>query len=82
VDFSAQVVRLEPGTTKNGEGRSFPFATFPELAELLRKQRDVTTAVERARGCIVPWVFHRAGRPVRSFRKAWAKACAEAGVPG
>ncbi|HEY2955520.1 MAG TPA: tyrosine-type recombinase/integrase [Candidatus Eisenbacteria bacterium] len=82
VDFSAQVVRLEPGTTKNGEGRSFPFETFPELAGLLRKRRDRTAAVERALGRIVPWVFNRVGKPVKSFRKAWAKACAAAGVPG
>jgi integrase len=27
-------------------------------------------------------VFQRAGRPIGSFRKAWAKACTAAGVPG
>jgi integrase len=31
-----------------------------------------------------PWalVFHRAGHPVGDFRKAWAAACAAAGVAG
>ena len=82
VDFEAGVVRLEPGMTKNGEGRTFPFATFPQLADLLREQRERTTAFEKAGGRIVPWVFHREGKPVGSFRKAWATACAAAGVPG
>ena len=31
---------------------------------------------------IVPWLFHRSGRPIADFRKAWATACAAAGVPG
>src|SRR5262249_28210282 len=70
------------GTTKNDEGRIFPFATFPQLADLLRGQRERTTAFERASGRIVPWVFHRGGKSVGSFRKAWVSACAAAGVPG
>src|SRR5207245_1139427 len=36
VDFTAGVVRLEPGSTKNGEARTFPFAALPPLATLLR----------------------------------------------
>ena len=40
VDFSAGTVRLEPGTTKNDEGRVFPFGVLPELANLLRTQWD------------------------------------------
>jgi integrase len=31
VDVAAGTVRLEPGTTKNDEGRVFPFAVLPEL---------------------------------------------------
>ena len=31
---------------------------------------------------IVPWVFHREGRPIKDFRKAWMNACTTAGVPG
>jgi len=82
VDFGAKVVRLEPGTTKNGEGRTFPFASFPQLGELLHDQRERTTTFEHAHGCIVPWVFHRSGKPIHGFRKAWTNACTEAGVPG
>lgn len=82
VDFSAAVVRLEPGTTKNDEGRTFPFKTYPALASLLQSQREHTTAVERARATIIPWVFHRNGRPIRSIQTTWVDACKVAGVPG
>jgi integrase len=37
VDMQAGVARLEPGTTKNGKGREFPFAR--ELRTLLEAQR-------------------------------------------
>ena len=36
-------MRVEPNTTKNGEGRTFPFAPLPALGELLRRQREMTT---------------------------------------
>lgn len=31
VDFEAGTVHLDPGTTKNSEGRTFPFSTLPPL---------------------------------------------------
>lgn len=83
VDFSSQTVRLEPGSTKNGEGRTFPFGTFPELAALLTEQREATRHLERAAGKLVPWVFHhRGGQEIRDFYSAWRIACRAAGVPG
>ena len=36
---------------------------------------------KKAHGRICSWVFHRNGRPIKSFRKAWQEACAAAGVP-
>jgi integrase len=81
IDFSGGAVRLEPGTTKNDEGRTFPFRSFPALHALLLRQRQETTALEQT-GRIVPWVFHNAGRPIRDFRVAWQSACRRAGVPG
>ncbi|MFN7971342.1 MAG: tyrosine-type recombinase/integrase [Acidobacteriota bacterium] len=80
VDLGAGIVRLEPHTTKNDEGRIFPTAALPPLARLLAEQRRRTDAVERERGVIVPWVFHRNGRRIHAFRKAWKLACASGGV--
>ncbi len=80
VDFKGGVVRLEPGTTKNREARTFPM--FPELRSLLEAQRAYTDRIQREQGRIIPWVFHRQGTPIRSFRKAWVKACLKAGQPG
>lgn len=81
VDFSAGTVRLEPGTTKNDEGRVFPFAVLPELADLLREQWALTMDYQFTTGQAVRWVFHRKGRPIKDFRKAWKEACKAAGVP-
>lgn len=69
-------------TSKNEEGRTFPFATYPQLGNLLREQRHRTLDVERRTGSIVPWVFHRDGKQMKSFRTAWNNACEAAGVPG
>lgn len=81
VDFSAGTVRLEPATTKNDEGRVFPFAVLPALAELLRKQWARTMDYQFTTGQAVKWAFHRKGRPIKDFRKAWNVACKAAGVP-
>jgi integrase len=82
VDFGAGTVRLEPGTTKNREGRSFPFTALPSLERLLIEQRERTDEVERRTAAIVPWVFHRAGKPIRTMRRAWKGAGERAGIPG
>jgi integrase len=79
VDFEAGTVRLEPGATKNDEGRLFPFRALPPLATLLEAQRAETTALERAQGRIIPSVFHRDGEPIHDFRGAWEAACVAAG---
>ena len=71
---------MEPGETKNGEGRMFPLT--PGLRAVLERQRERTTALEQAQGRIIPWVFHRNGEPIRDLRIAWGKACKDAGLPG
>jgi len=47
VDFTAGVVRLDVGSTKNREGRTFPFQALPALKALLERQR-VENAHRRA----------------------------------
>jgi integrase len=79
VDWHARVVRLEPGVAKNREGRSFPFTRA--LVALLEAQQAAQTRLE-AQGVICPYVFHRQGQRIRTFRRAWLSACRQAGVPG
>jgi integrase len=80
VSFDGDSVRLEPGTTKNDEGRTFPFTD--DLRALLEEQRARTEEVQRQTGQIVPYVFHRRGKPIKDFRGAWDTACRGAGIPG
>ena len=80
VDFVAGRVRLEPGTTKNRQGRESPLTR--ELRSLLDGQRAHTDAVQKARGAIIPHVFHRKGEPIRWFYDSWRSACTNAGHPG
>jgi len=79
VDLKAGIIRIE--TSKNDEPRTLPFKVLPDLAALIERQRERTSAVEQARGVIVRHVFHRDGKPVRSFRRAWLSACTAAGLP-
>lgn len=74
VDLLERVVRLEPGTTKNDEGRLIPLASA--LYETLKFQRGVRDAKYPA----CPWVFFRAGERIRDFREAWEAACRKAGL--
>ena len=80
VDLKAGIVRLEPGTTKNGDGRQF--AMTPELRATLEAQKATTDALQRKTGRIIPHVFHRRGRPIKCIRGSWALACEAAGCPG
>jgi integrase len=90
VDRKAGVIRLEPGTTKNREGRTLPYHALPELAEMIEEQWRQKKNLERERGVIIPWVFHRDGRSLISQGKAalpdvykcWRAACVAAGHPG
>jgi integrase len=89
IDMKAGEVRLEPGTTKNKEGRTFPFTT--ELRTLIEAQHAEHERLKK-RGKVVPWVFFRMvanGRrgplrpkPIKSFSKAFSTACRKAGCPG
>jgi integrase len=73
LDFSDRTIRLDPGTTKNDDGRVIHMSN--EVYHLLsacaaNKQPD-------------DFVFTREdGEPIRDFRAAWANACGRAGCPG
>ena len=80
MDSEAGRVYLEAGTTKNDEPRVFPLTD--EMGEVLEAQRKYTKRIRKERGQITPWVFHREGKQVKSFRRSWLTACKGAGVPG
>lgn len=89
VDFEGGEIRLDAGTTKNGEGRVFPMTA--DLRTLLKAQHLEHEQLKTG-GHIAPWVFFRMvaeGRggqkkpqPIISFTKAWKSACRAAGCPG
>ena len=86
LDLEAGTLRLEPGTTKNGDGRVVYLT--PELKTLLAAQLERVETLQRRTGTIIPYLFpyptgkRRLGQRRRDFRKAWATACKNAGVPG
>lgn len=72
VNLLNRTLRLDPGTTKNGEGREV----------------SMTKAVYELLACCVSgkgadeYVFTRAdGKRVKDFREQWRNACVTAGVP-
>ena len=72
-------MRLDPGTTKNREGRSFPFTAA--LESLLKDQLAEHERLKK-KGTLTRFVFHRDGARIKNFRRAWLSACTAAGVPG
>jgi integrase len=88
VDFKAGEVRLDAGTTKNDEARTFPLT--PDLRRVLKAQFAERERFKKA-GHIVPYVFFREAKswerdqnpkPIRNFKKVWQTACLAAGSPG
>jgi integrase len=85
LDLVAGTLRLEPGMTKNDEGR-LVYLT-PELKAMLGAQVERVRELERQIGRIIPHVFPHFRLPARgqrlqNFRGLWKKACRKAGVPG
>jgi integrase len=80
VDFAAGEIRLDPGTTKNAEGRVFPFTA--SLRTLLERQRDYRDSLAKEAGKISPFVFSNRGAEILTIRWGWGKACLLAGCPG
>lgn len=80
VNRTRKTVRLEPGTTKNAEGRTLPYDLLPDLVDVIDTQWKAHEHLHAA-GVICPFVFHRQGEPIKAFRKSWASACEVAGYP-
>jgi integrase len=81
IDLTQGIVRLNPGTTKNKEGRTLYME--PRLWQMMRglhaqneikkKEKDPTHS---------SFVFNLMGKKIGSFRKTWQTACKKAGIPG
>jgi integrase len=85
LDLKTGTLRLDPGTTKNGEGRVVYLT--PELKALLNAQVDRVDRLSRQLGRIVPYLFPRlrgrqAGQRRGGFAKRWQRACLQAGAAG
>jgi integrase len=74
IDLAARVVRLEPGETKNDEGRTIPLiGELFDMLVLAKEQRD-----QRHPAC--PYVFSRYGKKISNFYSAWEEASKRAGL--
>jgi integrase len=78
LDLEKCTLRLEPGETKNNEGRTFPFAKYQKLRDVLRDQVSATEKWRAATRHFAPvvWLFHRDGQPIKysTFHKFWVIA--------
>jgi integrase len=76
VDLEEGTVRLEPGTTKNKDGRLLYLTR--ELRALLTNQWQE----HKTRYPDCPYVFHDHGQQIVNYYKRWHRACQEAGLSG
>ncbi len=85
LDLEAGTLRLEPGTTKNADGR-LVYLT-PELRTILSVQVDRVKLLARQLNRVTPYLFpHSNGRfkgeRRRDFRKVWQNALDKVGLAG
>jgi integrase len=73
VDLAANMIRLPAEKSKSKKPRSLPI--IGALMEVIQRRLAV-----RRLDC--PYVFHRNGKHIASFRKAFKAAAAEANIPG
>ncbi len=71
VDVAAGMVRLRRENSKNKHTRALP---------LIGELRDVVERREKERRLNCPFVFHRNGNQIKSFRGAWDTACVRTGL--
>jgi len=79
VDRNAGVIRLRPEAAKTGRGRMVVLEG--DLAELIDRRWEARLFAKGSNPGVAVFVFHRDGRPVGDFGKAWATTCRAAGVP-
>src|SRR5207249_4946545 len=80
VDRAAHEVRL--ADSKNGRGRVLGYDSGSDLDKLIERRWTARAYEREGNSAISEYVFHRDGQPIVDFRKAWARACKAAKVPG
>jgi len=85
LDLTAGTIRLDPGSTKNDDGRVVYLT--PELTLMLTAHVERVQALGRELERVIPWLFPHFTKPHRGaqrqdFRRAWKTACKRAGYAG
>jgi integrase len=68
VDFGRRVAWLDPGTTKNGEGRGIPL------------NNDAVLGLRAVHGSHPRWCFTYQGEPMRAVGSAWGRSLRRTGI--
>jgi integrase len=79
-DIHGDVLTLRAEHSKNGEARIIPLVG--ELAEIHERRKAARQVEVNGVAQLCVHVFHREGKPIGDFRKAWRRACRLANCPG
>jgi len=80
IDREGQKITFRREHAKNGQPRVIPFVVT--LTEIIERRWAAREYKAPNGSGIAALVFHHQGKPIRSFRKRWAKACKAAKMPG
>ena len=73
MDWEGGTIRLHATQAKGGDARIFPFSGSAEFKQLLDERWVEKNGL---------FVFHRRGSRIKTFRRAWTRACKKAGLEG
>lgn len=79
-DVDGDVLKLRGENSKNGSARLIPLTG--ELGEIITRRAAVRPMEVNSTTQLCEFIFHRGGRQVNRFNKAWATACEKANVSG
>jgi Phage integrase family len=79
-DLDGDLLTLRGENAKSGGARTIPCEG--ELSELLARRRERRPVKVGGTVMLCDLIFHRQGKPIREFRKAWRTACRMAHIPG
>jgi integrase len=73
IDWDGQVITIGGDKTKGEDDRVFPFGVAPDLKALVEARFAARDGL---------FVFHRSGKRIKTFIKAWRNACRRADLDG